>query len=239
MIEIKGLKAKLGSFVLEIENLKIEKGEYFVVLGPSGVGKTVLIDVIGGIIVPQKGKILIDGKDVTKLPPEKRGIAIVPQDYALFPHMSAYDNIAYGLRIRGLSEDLIKDKVLGLAKIFEIERILSKKPSSLSGGERQRVALARALIVNPKAILLDEPLASLDPRLRMKARSFIKGLHKDLKFTAIHVTHNIADAAALSRRIGYMEEGKLIFIGTFEKFVRSRYAVPYINEIKEIINKIR
>ncbi len=239
MIEIMNLKTSLGSFTLEIEHLKVEKGEYFVILGPSGVGKTILINVIAGIIVPERGRIYVDGKDITRFPPEKRNIAIVPQDYALFPHMNVYENIAYGLRLRKLPEKIIRKKVLELAKSLEIEKILNRKPSSLSGGEKQRVAMARALAVDPKVILLDEPLASLDPKLRMRARNLIKKLHDRLKFTAIHVTHNIVDAVVLSKRIGYMEEGKLVFIGTVDDFIETKYAMPYINEIEEVVKRIK
>ena len=239
MIEIKGLKASLGSFTLEIEYLKVEKGEYFIILGPSGVGKTILINVIAGIIVPEKGKIFVDGRDVTRLPPEKRDIAIVPQDYALFPHMNVYDNIAYGLRLRKLQEKVIRKKVLELAKSLEIEKILDKRPFNVSGGEKQRVAMARALVIDPKVVLLDEPLASLDPGLRIKARNLIKKLHDRLKFTAIHVTHNIADAVILSRRVGYMEKGRLLFVGTLDNFIKTKYAKPYIYEIKEVANRIK
>jgi molybdate/tungstate transport system ATP-binding protein len=239
LIEIHNLRAKLGDFILELDKLEVHKGEYFTILGPSGVGKTVLINVIAGIIAPEKGKIIIDGIDVTELPPEKRGIAIVPQDYALFPHMSVYENIAYGLKVRGLPEKVVREKVIAIARILKIDNILNRRPISLSGGERQRVALARALIINPKVILLDEPFASLDPGMRTKARKLLKELHKNLKFTAIHVTHNIIDAITLSKRVGYMEGGRMIFVGSLKEFLKTRYAIPYLEELREAIEALR
>ncbi len=239
MIEIRGLKHIAGNFILEIESLKVENGEYFIILGPSGVGKTLLLSIIAGLIKPRRGKIFVDGIDVTELPPEKRGLALVPQEYALFPHMTVYENISYGLRVRGFPEERIRREVLEISKVLEIEDILDRRPSTLSGGEKQRVALARALIIKPKAVLLDEPLASLDPRLRFKARAFLKGLHSRLGFTAIHVTHNLAEALSLGHRIGYMEEGRLLLISSPRDFVKSRYAKPYIEEIEEISELIR
>jgi molybdate/tungstate transport system ATP-binding protein len=239
LIRLENVRAVLGNFVLEIEELEVRRGEYFVILGPSGVGKTLLLNIIAGILKPQRGKIVVDGRDVTNEPPERRGIALVPQEYALFPHMTVYENIAYGLRVRKVPKDVVCKEVEGIARVLEIEDLLDRKPSTLSGGEKQRVALARALIVRPKALLLDEPLASLDPRLRYRARILLKSLHKRVGFTAIHVTHNIAEAVSLADRIGYMEEGRLVDVFGPREFVKTEYARPYIDELKEVLEAIK
>ena len=237
MIRIENLIASLGDFRLEVDELRVEKGEYLVILGPSGVGKTILIHTISGIIKPDKGKIIVNGRDVTRLPPEKRGIALVPQDYALWPHMTVLENIIYGLRIRGIPLSDSVGKARKLAELLDISHILDRKPDTLSGGEKQRVALARALIVEPEVLLLDEPLASLDPSTRLKGRGLIKRLHKEVGFTALHVTHSILDALLLADRISYMYEGRLVCTCSVREFIESEYSRPYIEEIKNIINK--
>lgn len=238
MILIKDLLVKIKDFTLNISHLEIRNGEYFVILGPSGVGKTVLLHTLMGFIKPVNGTIIVNGVDVSNLPPERRNFALIPQDFALFPHMNVFDNIAYGLRVRKVPEDEIRRRVLRIMSILEIDHLSDRRPDQLSGGEKQRVALARALVINPHVLLLDEPLANLDPRLRIKARSFIKRLHKELCFTAIHVTHNIVEALDLGERIGYMMNGKLIFVASPEEFLRTKYARYYINELKPLLKFI-
>jgi len=239
MIVIEHLEVRLGDFRLLIENLEVRNGEYLMVLGPSGVGKTVLLHTLAGLMKPQKGRIVVDGKDVTNVPPEKRGFALIPQSYALFPNMNVYDNIAYGLRARGVDEDSVRKTVIELASILEIRHLLKRKPNQLSGGEQQRVAIARALAIKPRILLLDEPLANLDPRLRSKAREFLKNLHRELGFTALHVTHNIADAVYLGERIAYMEEGKLIAVLTPREFLMSKHAKQYIDYLMPVFKNFR
>ncbi len=238
MIRIKDLTVNLSEFRLEINDLRVEKGEYLVLLGPSGVGKTVLIQTISGIIKPDNGKIIINDRDVTRLPPERRGVAIVPQDYALWPHMTVLENIIYGLRLRGIPPNDSIRRARELASLLGISRILDKKPGKLSGGEQQRVALARALIVEPEILLLDEPLASLDPETRIKGRKLIRKLHEKIGFTAIHVTHSIIDALTLANKISYMKEGKLLCTCNVGEFLEQEYSKPYIDEIKNTIDKI-
>ncbi len=236
MIVIKDLIVKLKEFKLVIPELRVGRGEYLVVMGPSGVGKTVLIHTLVGFIKPLRGSIIVDGRDVTNEPPERRGLALIPQDYGLFPHMSVYDNIAYGLRIRGLSKDLIDGKVREVARTLEIEGILSKYPHEISGGEQQRVALARALVVEPKVLLMDEPLSSLDPRLRIKSIEFLKNLHRRLGFTAIHITHNLLEALELGDEVAYIEGGELMCVLPPREFIRSRWGREYLRELL-MINK--
>ncbi len=234
MIVIEDLEVRLSDFRLLIGGLEVRDGEYLMVLGPSGVGKTVLLHTLAGLMKPCRGHILVDGEDVTNTPPEKRGFALIPQNYALFPNMRVYDNIAYGLRARGVSEDDVRRTVIELADILEIKHLLGRKPNQLSGGEQQRVAIARALAIKPRILLLDEPLANLDPHLRSKAREFLKDLHQKLSFTALHVTHNIADAVYLGERIAYMEEGMLVAVLRPEEFLASKYAKPYIDDLMPV-----
>ncbi len=234
MIVIKDLIVNLKDFTLTIPELSVDDGEYLVIMGPSGVGKTVLIHTLVGFIKPTKGSIIVDGKDITNEPPEKRGLVLIPQDYGLFPHMSVFDNIAYGLKVRGLSVDVIREKVLRIAEVLEITNILSKYPHELSGGEQQRVALARALVVEPKVLLMDEPLSSLDPRLRIKSIEFIKRLRRRLGFTAMHITHNLLEALELGDRIAYIEGGELKCVLPPTEFIRSRWGSEYVREFKLI-----
>ena len=223
MIEVKNLLVKAGSFVVDVEDLRIEHSEYCVVMGPSGAGKTILLETIAGFREPTRGSILVNGRDVTKFPPEKRNLAYVPQNYALWPHMTVFENIAYGLRARKIPNEEIKRRVLEIAEIMEIKDLLNRRPITLSGGEQQRVTLARALVIEPNAVLLDEPLSSLDEKTKDQIKAFIKRLHKKLKFTAIHVTHDPIEAAELGRKIAVMIGGKIIQVGSVrEIFTRPK-----------------
>lgn len=238
MIIVRNLYVRLGDYELKIDDLKIDKGEYVVIMGPSGVGKTVFLYTLLGIIKPIKGEIIIHDKNVTHAPINKREIAIVPENYALWPHLTVYDNIAYGLRIKGYSEKEIKEKVWLIAKELGIERLLKRKPSTLSAGEQQRVAFARALIVEPDIILLDEPFSRLDPVIKMKAIKMMKELHVKKGFTAIHITHNIIEALILANRVVYMESGRIKHVSVIEEFLGSKYVKPYIDELLKTIRYI-
>ncbi len=182
-------------------------------MGPSGAGKTLLLHTIAGIYVPSRGTVRIGGVDVTVFPPEKRSVALVPQDYALFPHLTVFENISYGLRTRGVGSSEIEERVKRISEELEISHLLHRMPRTLSGGEQQRVALARALVVEPKVILLDEPTAALDPALKTSARSLLRSLHAKHGFTAIHVTHDIVEAIELADRIAFMSGGRILQIG--------------------------
>ena len=195
----------LGSFRLDVE-FSMSRS-YCVVLGPTGAGKSLLLELIAGILKPDKGRILIDGKDVTNFPPEKRNIGFVPQDYALFPHMSVYKNIAYGLRRDKKGK---RKKVEEIAEKLGISHILDRKPTTLSGGERQRVALARALIIQPKLILLDEPLSAVDLRTKEKLMEELKLVQSEFEIPIVHVTHSLIEAVTLANEVAIMMDGKII-----------------------------
>jgi len=238
MIEIRDIEVVIKGFKLEIDYIDIRDGEYMIVMGPSGVGKTIFLHTIAGFIRPDEGRIYIDGVDVTRLPPEERNISIVPEDYGLFPHMNVYENISYGLKIRGYSSREIINKVTKISQYLEINDLLHKMPSHLSAGEKQRVAIARALIIDPKILLLDEPLKSLDPRLHIKAISYLKNLREKLRFTALHVTHNIIEAFYLGDRISYLSDGRLVGTYTLKEFIDSEYGEEYIKGIRELSKMI-
>ncbi len=210
MLEIKDIKLKLGRFALNNIDLKINIGEYFVILGPSGAGKTVLLETIAGLYTPDKGYILYNKDDMVLLPPEKRDIGFVYQDYELFPHMTVEDNIIFGLKIRKMDKSIIAEKLYKLVSMLKIEHLLKRYPSKLSGGEKQRVALARAIIISPKILLLDEPLSALDIMIKPTLQQEIKNIHKEFVPTIIHVTHDIGEAIFLADRIGIMNDGNLL-----------------------------
>ncbi len=193
--------------VLKGINLNISEGEFLTLLGPSGCGKTTLLRIIAGLYKPVKGRIYFDDKDVTDLPPWERNIGFVFQDYALWPHMKVFDNVAYGLRIRGVSSDEIKEKVREVLKLVGLEGFEDRYPYQLSGGQQQRVALARAIVINPSLLLLDEPLSNLDAKIRISVRTEIKKLQKRLKITTIYVTHDQEEALVISDRIAVVNQG--------------------------------
>jgi iron(III) transport system ATP-binding protein len=199
-----------------VENVDIDvnPGEFFTFLGPSGCGKTTTLRMIAGFYYPSKGKILFDNKDVTTLQPNKRNIGMVFQNYALFPHMTVFENIAFGLEVRKLSKAMIKEKVERVQKLVHLEKYGTRKINELSGGQQQRVALARALVIEPDILLLDEPLSNLDAKLREETRLEIKRLQVELGVTTIYVTHDQTEAMTMSDRIMVMKEGVVQQIGT-------------------------
>jgi len=190
-------------------NLEIKDGEFVALLGPSGCGKTTTLLMIAGIYKPTKGRILFDDEDVTDLPPKDRNIGMVFQSYALYPHMTVYDNIAFPLRLKKVPKNEIDRKVKSVAKLLRIENLLDRKPSQLSGGQQQRVALGRALVKEPDVLLLDEPLSNLDAKLRILMRAELKRLQKELKITTVYVTHDQVEALSMADRIAVMNAGRL------------------------------
>ena len=213
MIELTKIYTYWADFTLKNIDLKINEGEYFVVLGPTGAGKTLLLELIAGFWQPDKGQINMFGEDVTLMPPEERGIGFVYQDYMLFPHLNVYENIAFGLKLKKISPDEIKQRVNRIAKTLSIHNLLKRDPATLSGGEAQRVALARALVLRPKVLLLDEPLSALDPNVQDKVRGEIKKLHNEFGITTIHITHDREEAMILADRIAVMAKGKIYQVG--------------------------
>jgi multiple sugar transport system ATP-binding protein len=189
-------------------DLDIKHGEFVVFVGPSGCGKSTLLRMIAGLETISGGDILIDGKVVNDLPPRSRDIAMVFQDYALYPHKNLYDNMAFGLRLRGTDEAEIKMRVMDAAKLLRIDHMLERRPGALSGGQRQRVAIGRAIVRQPKVFLFDEPLSNLDAQLRGEMRSEIKRLHQRLGATIIYVTHDQVEAMTMADRIAVLSAGR-------------------------------
>lgn len=198
-----------GSVVVDDLSIDIHDGEFVVLLGPSGCGKTTTLRIIAGLEQPSAGEILIDARRVNDLPPQKRDIAMVFQSYALYPHMTVAENIAYPLRVRKLASAEIQTQVKQTAAMLEIESLLNRRPRELSGGERQRVALARAIVRHPKAFLMDEPLSNLDAKLRLQMRGELKRLQQQLGTTTVYVTHDQAEAMTLGHRVAVMNQGQL------------------------------
>ncbi len=209
MVEFRNLEIKYGDFVaIKKTNLTVEEGEFFTFLGPSGCGKTTTLRALVGFLTPSSGEILISGKDITHVSVEKREIGIVFQSYALFPTMTVFENIAFGLKVKKLSKEVIREKVLAVAEKIEIsQEQLDRNVSALSGGQQQRVALARAIVLEPKILCLDEPLSNLDAKLRVGLRKELKRLQKQLGITTLYVTHDQEEALTLSDRIAVFNNG--------------------------------
>ena len=193
---------------------EVKDKEFFVLLGPSGCGKTTTLRIIAGLEKPTSGRVFIDDFDVTDLPPKDRDVAMVFQTWALYPHMSVYKNIAFPLKIRGMSREEIDKRVREIARLLQIEELLDRMPKQLSGGQQQRVALARALVRKPKVWLLDEPLSNLDALLRVHMRAELKKLQRDVGVTAIYVTHDQVEAMTIADRIAVMRSGEIMQLGS-------------------------
>lgn len=212
---IQNISKKFGKFeALKNINLEINEFDFFALLGSSGCGKTTLLRILGGFELPDTGRILLDGKDITLLPPYKRPLNYMFQSYALFPHLNVFKNISFGLQNELLNKDKIKDEVEFISKLLQISNILDRNIKSLSGGEKQRVALARCIVKKPKLLLLDEPLAALDKKLREQTQIELIALQKKIGVTFIFVTHDQEEAMTLSNRMSIMNEGKIIETGS-------------------------
>jgi molybdopterin-binding protein len=220
VIEVRDLWVDLGDFVLRGANLDISAGEYFVILGPTGAGKTVLLESMAGLYPLKRGRIWLSGQEVTGLRPEKRGISIVYQDQMLFPHLTVRDNITFGLKIRKSSPSEVEQTLVWLSELLGIDHLLDRKPDTLSGGEKQKIALARALSVRPKLLLLDEPLSALDPNSREVLQRELRQIHEQYRVTTVHVTHDFEEAIALADRVAVIGDGSIQQIGTPEQIFR-------------------
>ena len=233
-VELRGLTKRYGELLaVDDVSVLVHKGEFFSLLGPSGCGKSTTLRMIAGFVNPDAGDIEIGGEVVTRLPPERRGIGIVFQNYAIFPHMHVYDNIAFGLRMRKVPKDEIGQRVRAALEQVGLSGFETRYQRQLSGGEQQRVALARVLITQPSILLLDEPLSALDKKLRAEMKYWIKDLQHKLAITTIYVTHDQDEALTMSDRIAVMNEGRIAQIGTpheiYERPV-NRFVTDFIGE---------
>jgi molybdate transport system ATP-binding protein/molybdate/tungstate transport system ATP-binding protein len=217
LIKVKDLSLQLGGFSLKNINLEIEERDYFVILGPTGIGKTILLEAIAGIHKIKEGEIWIDGNNVTHLPPERRKISYVPQDYALFPNLKVYENIAFGLYLQKLTPGEINWAVEQQAEKLGIKHILTRYPAGLSGGEKQRVALARALIIKPRLLLLDEPLSALDRVTKTSFWMQLKKVQEENKVTILHVTHDLEETFTLSNKVAILMDGGIEQMGATQR----------------------
>jgi len=213
MIRIKNISKNLGEFFLRDVTLDIEAGNYFMILGPTGAGKTILLEAMAGIYRPDRGEIWLDGRNITNIPPRDRNISMVYQDYMLYPHLSVEKNIAFGLKLKKIPKEKIKDKIEDITNMLGIHHLLHRFPGTLSGGEKQRVAIARAMVTEPKALLLDEPLSALDTQTREILREELHKIHINTKTTIVHVTHNFEEVFSLGDSMAVMNEGKIVQVG--------------------------
>ncbi len=238
-ISLEGLVKKFGRTVTAVAgvDLKVEDGEFMVMVGPSGCGKTTTLNMISGLEEPTSGTLMIGDHVVNELDPADRGLGMVFQDLALFPHMTVFENIAFGLRVERLPGADVKKRVSRVAETMKIGHLLLKKPAQCSGGEAQRIALARTIITEPEVLLMDEPLSSLDAKLRVEMRTELKHLHEKLKSTFVYVTHDQAEAMTMADRIMVMDNGHVQQIGTpleiyrrpANQFVATFFGQPTMN----------
>ena len=243
MIKLNDIVVKFGDFTaLHNINVHVKEGEFFTFLGPSGCGKTTTLRTITGFIEPVSGTVVVKGKDITHVPIEDRNIGIVFQSYALFPTMTVYDNIAFGLKLKKLKKAEIDERVRDIAKKVDLsDEQLQKAVSQLSGGQQQRVAIARALVTGPAIICMDEPLSNLDAKLRVQLRNELKQMQKDFGITTIYVTHDQEEALTLSDRIAVFNKGYIEQIGTPNEvynFSRTEFVCNFIGDINRLSDEV-
>ncbi len=237
VVEMRGLRKRFGStLAVDGVDLTVERGELFAILGASGCGKTTLLRILAGFEAPSEGQLLINGVDMTRVPPYQRPVNMMFQSYALFPHLNVADNVAYGLKKEGVPSTEIATRVADMLALVQLSGLEQRRPDSLSGGERQRVALARALIKRPKLLLLDEPLAALDRKLRERTQYELMNLHRELGVAFIVVTHDQEEAMTLANRVAVMNKGRLEQVGTPREIYESpvnRFVAGFIGSVNQ------
>ena len=238
-LEVREVEVFYGTLqVLNRVSLSVRGGEFIALLGSSGCGKTTLLRAICGFVPVERGTIAVNGRDITKLPPDKRNMAMVFQSYALWPHMTVAQNIGYGLKLRGARRAAIAERVEQMLAMLRLKGLGARKVTELSGGQRQRVALGRALAISPQILLLDEPLSNLDARVREEVRHEIKTLQRDLGITTVHVTHDREEAMVMADRIAILDAGRLAQLGTPEE-VYNRPNSPFVASFMGAGNAIK
>lgn len=239
---LKDISKRFGKAeILKNISLNVEKDEIFFILGPSGCGKTTLLRIIAGFILPDSGRILLNGRDITNTPPSKRNIGIVFQNYALWPHLSVWKNVSYGLEIKKYPDGIIKKKVEEVLEITKLTPFKEYYPSNLSGGQQQRVALARTIVNEPDVLLLDEPLSNLDAQLREEMRTEIQRLQKETGITMVYVTHDRREAMAMGTKIALINGGRIIEVGSPLQLYfhpQNRYTAEFLGEINIIRGRV-
>ncbi len=220
MIKLEGVSRVWPEFAIQDVTLHVGEGQYLVIVGPTGAGKTLLLELLVGVHRPDAGRIFVGDRDVTELPPEKRGIGMVYQDYLLFPHLDVARNLAFGLRYRQCDPEHARRRVREIAQLLGIHHLLHRFPYTLSGGEKQRVAIGRALVTEPRVLLLDEPLSALDRGTAARLRSELKSLHAARKLTILHVTHDLSEARRMEGPIALIKEGRLDALGIADDLLR-------------------
>ena len=242
-IEFRNIHKAYGATpVLQGVSLGIKADEFFFLLGPSGCGKTTLLRILAGFVAPDQGEVLIDGRRVNDLPPESRHTPMVFQNYALWPHLTVFENVAYGLRVRRLSESEIAQRVREALEAAQIQGLAQRYPGQLSGGQQQRVAIARVLAVGPSVILFDEPLSNLDAQLRKEMRAELLAIHRSHPFTGLYVTHDQEEAMTMATRIGLLERGRLHQVGSAQELYmrpRNRFVAEFMGAMNWVPARVR
>ncbi len=242
MIRFEGVTKRFGDFTaIENLNLEIDQGEFFALLGPSGCGKTTIMRMLAGFETPSEGRILINGQDISNIPPHERPVNMMFQSYALFPHLTVEKNIAFGLKQEGLPQREIRERVDEMLALVQLERFAGRKPHQLSGGQKQRVALARSLAKRPQLLLLDEPLGALDKKLREKTQFELVNIQEKLNMTFLIVTHDQEEAMTVSSRIAVMNEGKIEQVGPpaeVYEYPLNRYVADFIGDVNMLEGKV-
>lgn len=231
-LEVKHLSLNLGEFQLKDVGFHLEKGDYLTIIGPTGAGKTLLLESIIGFWKPDTGRVFLENREITNELPEKRNIGIVYQDYSLLPHFTVYENIAYGLKKK--LKYGIQEKVHDIAVTLRIDHLMHRKPNTLSGGEQQRTTLARALVVEPKLLLMDEPLSALDPRTRKEIRYLLRQTINDRQMTVIHITHDLDDVWSLASKVAVFHGGDMIQFDSLDEVFnrpKSRFIAEFVGAV--------